>query len=107
MTSRDKASSLLAPTQSSSSDNTLASKLGKFERLSVIFLASLSDRTPRSSPQCTAIVNNVTSCVVKALVEATDISGPASVFSTVSDSRAIVLSGTLTRLMIFCPFSLA
>ena len=35
------------------------------------------------------------SCVVKALVEATPISGPARVNSTRSDSRTIELSATL------------
>ncbi len=35
------------------------------------------------------------SCVVKALVEATPISGPARVSSTSSDSRTSELSGTL------------
>ncbi len=47
------------------------------------------------------------SCVVKALVEATPISGPASVCSTMSDSRAIALSGTLTTDMMIWPCALA
>ena len=44
-----------------------------------------------------AIVSNIrpTSWVVKALVEATPISGPARVISTSSDSRVSELSGTL------------
>jgi hypothetical protein len=40
--------------------------------------------------------------VEKALVEATPISGPASVCSTMSDSRSIVLSIVLTMERIFC-----
>ncbi len=40
-------------------------------------------------------IPSAASCVVKALVEATPISGPARVSSTSSDSRTNELSGTL------------
>ncbi len=54
-----------------------------------------------------AVHNSTVSCVVKALVEATPISGPARVGSTASDSRAMALSGTLTtdRIVCFCPLA--
>ena len=44
---------------------------------------------------------------VKALVEATPISGPARVGATMSLSRAMVELATLTTDMILCPFALA
>ena len=44
---------------------------------------------------------------MKALVDATPISGPARVGSTISASLAIVLSGTLTTAMTFCILSFA
>ena len=43
---------------------------------------------------------------VKALVEATPISGPAKVGSTMSASRAMELSGTLTMAMVVWPLRL-
>ena len=46
------------------------------------------------------------SCEVKALVEATPISGPASVGSTASDSRAMVDVRTLTTDAMVWPFRL-
>ena len=47
--------------------------------------------------------SSVVNCVVKALVEATPISGPAWVTSTASLSRAMELCGTLTMLRIGWP----
>ena len=44
---------------------------------------------------------------VKALVEATPISGPASVGAAASARRAIVEVGTLTIPTVLAPFSLA
>ena len=51
---------------------------------------------PRARAAAMARQASTVSWVVKALVEATPISGPARVWSTASLSRAIVLSGTLT-----------
>ena len=52
-----------------------------------------------SAPWClasaTTSIPSAASCVVKALVEATPISGPARVSMTSSDSRTSELSGTL------------
>ena len=52
--------------------------------------------TPRALPAAMARQASTVSWQVKALVEATPISGPASVGSTASDSRAIEDSRTLT-----------
>ena len=70
----------------------------------LLFLATACRaRGRRRSPRRAAPV----SCVVKALVEATPISGPASVGSTTCDSRAMALSGTLTTDRIVCLCALA
>src|SRR5579871_6722589 len=61
---------------------------------------------PRALAKAIAKHASAISCVVKALVDATPISGPASVGSTASDSRAILLSGTFTTERIFCPCDL-
>ena len=58
--------------------------------------SSSSDNSPRALPAATASAASTISWQVKALVEATPISGPASVGSTVSLSRAMVEVGTLT-----------
>ena len=62
---------------------------------------------PRARPAAMAAASSTASCVVKAFVEATPISGPASVGSTTSDSRAMALSGTFTTERIACFCSLA
>ena len=49
----------------------------------------------------------ILSCAVNALVEATPISGPASMVIKKSDSLAILLSELLTILKILLPFFLA
>ena len=66
--------------------------------------SSCSESTPRARPAAIAAASSTVSCVVKALVEATPISGPASVGSTTCDSRAMALSGTFTtdRIVCFC-----
>ena len=63
----------------------------------------LSPMAPRARAAPIARQASTVNCVVKALVEATPISGPASVCSTASDSRAMALSGALTMERIFCP----
>src|SRR3546814_5021831 len=50
---------------------------------------------PLTLPSASANNASVASCVVKALVEATPISGPARVISTSRDSRTSEVSGTL------------
>jgi hypothetical protein len=54
-----------------------------------------------------ANIYSIVSCVVKALVEATPISGPAFVYRTRSDSRASELSLTLqiVRMGVFFDFA--
>ena len=58
--------------------------------------SSSSDNSPRALPAAIASAASTINWQVKALVEATPISGPASVCSTVSLSRAIVDVVTLT-----------
>ena len=62
---------------------------------------------PRARAAAMARQASTTSWVVKALVEATPISGPAKVGSTQSASRAMVLSGELTTARSFWPWLLA
>ena len=59
---------------------------------------------PRARAMAMVKQASTTSWVVKALVEATPISGPARVGNTTSASRAIVLSGwfTTTAMCCFC-----
>ena len=66
--------------------------------------SSSSDSTPRARPAAIARHASAESWQVNALVEATPISGPASVGSTTSLSRAIVEVGTFTidRMCCFC-----
>ena len=74
-------------------------------------LDSRASSAPEMAPRARAVAitrqASSTSWQVKALVEATPISGPASVGSTASASRAMVLSGTFTMAMVFCPAALA
>ena len=69
--------------------------------------SSSADSTPRARPAAIARHASTASWQVKALVEATPISGPASVGSTTSLSRAIVEVGTLTTERMCCFCSLA
>src|ERR1700754_588061 len=62
---------------------------------------------PLARARLAAKVASTASWQVKALVEATPISGPAWVASRRSASRAIVEVGTLTTTAIFCPFARA
>ena len=71
------------------------------------FVSSSSDNSPRALPAATASEASTINWQVKALVEATPISGPASVCSTVSLSRAIVEVGTLTTDRVWTPAALA
>ncbi len=61
---------------------------------------------PRALPAPIASDASTASWQVKALVEATPISGPAMIGKTASDSRAMVDSCTLTTAPIFRPLSL-
>ena len=65
-----------------------------------------SEIVPRARPRAIARQASAASWHVKALVEATPISGPASVGSTASDSRAMVEVRTLTMEAMRWPFSL-
>jgi hypothetical protein len=58
---------------------------------------------PRARPSASVKQASTASCVVKALVEATPISGPAKVISAASASRAMVLSGWLTSARVVAP----
>ena len=69
--------------------------------------SSASDNSPRALPAAIAIAASTINWQVKALVEATPISGPASVGSMVSLSRAIVEVGTLTTDSVCTPCALA
>ena len=59
-------------------------------------VSASTDSVPRARPAAMARPSSTVSWVVVALVEATLISGPASVGTTMCDSRAIALSGTFT-----------
>jgi hypothetical protein len=65
------------------------------------------DKVPRARPKATARQASTVNWQVKALVEATPISGPASVGAMTSLSRAIVDVVTLTTERMFWPFCLA
>jgi hypothetical protein len=73
-----------------SSASASAIKRGTSIKARTILRSSCSDSTPRARPAATARQASTASWQVKALVEATPISGPASVGSTASLSRAIV-----------------
>ena len=71
------------------------------------FASSSSDNSPRALPAAIASAASTINWQVKALVEATPISGPASVCSIVSLSRAIVELMTLTTDSVYSPCSFA
>ena len=60
---------------------------------------------PRALPRPIASAASAASWQVKALVEATPISGPASVGAAASVSRAMLEPGTLTTPTVFAPLS--
>ena len=64
-----------------------------------------SSIAPRALPKEIASAASAASWQVKALVEATPISGPASVGAAVSVNRAMLESGTLTTPIVFAPLS--
>ncbi len=64
-------------------------------------------RTPRARPAAMARLARVANWQVKALVEATPISGPATVRATRSLSRAMVDVGTFTTERMVWPCCLA
>ncbi|GJD80758.1 hypothetical protein NBEOAGPD_4001 [Methylobacterium gregans] len=66
-----------------------------------------AESTPRARPAWIARHSSTVSWHENALVEATPISGPASVGSTAEDSRAMVELGTLTTLSVCWPWALA
>jgi hypothetical protein len=80
---------------------------GSSIRAWAIRASSAALSVPRARPAAIAVASSTVSCVVKALVEATPISGPARVGSTACDSRAIALSGTLTTDRRVWPLALA
>jgi hypothetical protein len=61
----------------------------------LLILLSAAEESPWCLPSIKVSINNPTNCVVKALVDATPISGPALVKNTKSDSLAKELEGTL------------
>ena len=65
--------------------------------------SSASSIVPRARPSPSASAAIVASWQVKALVEATPISGPARVGAAASVSRAMLESGTLTTPIVFDP----
>jgi hypothetical protein len=79
-----------------SSLSTWLAKRGASDSSRTSFLSCSAVIVPRATPARTASAASTESWQVNALVEATPISGPASVGSVTSDSRAIVDSRTLT-----------
>ena len=63
--------------------------------------SSWLDSVPRARPTAIDSAASAESCAVNALVDATPISGPASVGSRASASRQIVDSGTFTTASVF------
>ena len=76
---------------------------GTSRRAAVSFAAFSASIVPRATPISIASAARTVSWVVKALVDATPISGPARVRSEPSDSRAMALSATFTMEMTVCP----
>ena len=70
-------------------------------------VSSAALNTPRALASPSASDAIATSWQVNALVEATPISGPASVGACTSASRAMLEVGTLTTATVRAPFSLA
>ena len=68
-----------------------------------IAFSSSRDRFSLIRPKYTASNSNATSCVVYALVDATEISGPATVYTTASASRAIDEPTVLVTARLFAP----
>ncbi len=80
-----------------------AARLGSSSSASTSAASRAAPIAPRARAAPIAKQASVVSCAVNALVLATPISGPASVSSTASLSRAMVLSGTFSTLSTCCP----
>ncbi|MNL63517.1 hypothetical protein D3C87_1876600 [compost metagenome] len=86
--------------------STLPMMRGISARLRTRTFSSASETVPRARPAPMARAASTDSWQVKALVEATPISGPAMIGKIASDSRAMVDSLTLTTAPIFSHWSL-